>query len=523
MYTSYFGLKENPFNLTPDPRYLFLSNHHREALDHLLYGINERKGFVVISGGIGTGKTTLCRVLLNRLDNSTKSALILNSFLSDTELLAAINQEFGIDSGPPLESRKQYSDSLNEFLLENFSSGGNAVLLIDEAQNLSHKVLEQIRMLSNLETEREKLLQIVFVGQPELKELFAAPALRQLSERIMVRYELRPLDQKDVQGYIEHRLTIGGAQGGLRFTDGAFKAVYEYSRGNPRRINAVCDRALLVAYAKDEFAVSKGTVLKAIGDIKGSVVPEYGAVDGRGKKIAFLSISLAILIIVSGFIVWTHRDDISTFFDRHEMVSKSSQDIQRASLFLDEQSSFLYLFRLFKEKKATDDNGGDSNQVVIFSYYTGPENLSIFKKPFIVLSAKSKTRNRFSGDEMHKPVSFPLYFVIRSVAGNGAVLVDANGEDRHVAVDFLKDKWGGKVSWIYPYENKSTDLVRGVSGQEVTEVQKTLKDIGYLVKTTGNYDELTFRAVMKLQESVGLVPDGIVGPRTKALFYQIRN
>lgn len=523
MYTSYFGLKENPFNLTPDPRYLFLSNHHREALDHLLYGINERKGFVVITGGIGTGKTTLCRVLLNRLDNTTKSALILNSFLSDTELLSAINKEFGIDIGPPIDSRKQQSDILNEFLLENFSSGGNAVLLIDEAQNLSHKVLEQIRMLSNLETEREKLLQIVFVGQPELKEVFAAPALRQLSERIMVRYELSPLDQKDVQSYIEHRLTIGGAQGGLRFTDGAFKAVYTYSHGNPRRINAVCDRSLLIAYTRDEFAVSKGTVLKAIGDIKGSVMPEYGAVDRRRKKIVFLSIFLAILIIVSGFILWTYRDGISTFFNRHIMALKSSQDIKKASLFLDEQSSLLSLFRLFKEKAATDDNGGDNNQVVIFSYYTGPENLSIFKKPFIALSAESKTQDRFLRDEMDKPVSPPLYFAIRSVAGNGVVLVDANGEDRHVAVDFLKDNWGGKVSWIYPYENKGTDLVKGVSGQEVTELQKTLKDIGYLVKTTGIYDELTFRAVMKLQESIGLVPDGIVGPRTKALFYQIRN
>lgn len=523
MYTSYFGLKENPFNLTPDPRYLFLSNHHKEALDHLLYGITQRKGFIVITGGIGTGKTTLCRALLNKLDNATKSALILNSFLSDTELLAAINQEFGIDTLSPSASRKQCSDSLNEFLLETFSSGGNAVLLIDEAQNLSHKVLEQIRMLSNLETEREKLLQIVFVGQPELNEVFAAPALRQLSERIMVRYELRPLDQKDVQGYIEHRLAMGGAQGRVRFADGSIKAVYEYSRGNPRRINAACDRSLLVAYARDEFVISRNTVLKAIDDIKGSVVPNYRSFNWRRKKVLSLPLLIAIFIVLSGFFLWIYRDKVSRFLDYHEIAAKTSKNIESASLFLDEQSSFLFLFRLFKEKKAAYNDTDDNNEVVIFSYYTGQENLNVFKKPFIVLSKMSADSDYFMKEKEYKTTSPPLYLVIRSVKDNHIVLVDENGEDREVEAEFLRDNWGGKVSWIYPYESNSMDLVKGVRGQEVMDLQKTLKGAGYLVEATGMYDELTFRAVMKLQKSVGLVPDGIVGSRTKALLYQIRD
>ena len=187
MYTSFFGFRENPFNLTPDPRYLFLSPFHKEALDHLLYGITERKGFIAITGGIGTGKTTLCRALLDHLDDSTRTALIFSAFLSDTELLKAINQEFGIKMDPAAASKKDYIDSLNSFLLDNFSSGRNAVLLIDEAQNLSQTVLEQIRMLSNLETEKEKLIQIVLVGQSELKDLLASPSLRQLNERITVR------------------------------------------------------------------------------------------------------------------------------------------------------------------------------------------------------------------------------------------------------------------------------------------------------------------------------------------------
>jgi len=181
MYTSFFGFKENPFSLTPDPRYLFLSRYHKEALDHLLYGISERKGFIAITGGIGTGKTTLCRAFLTHLDASTKSALIFNSFISDSELLKTINQEFGIHMTPGAESKKDHIDALNGFLLENFSQGGNAVLLIDEAQNLSHSVLEHIRMLSNLETEKEKLLQIVLVGQPELKDVLLSPSLKQMS------------------------------------------------------------------------------------------------------------------------------------------------------------------------------------------------------------------------------------------------------------------------------------------------------------------------------------------------------
>ena len=193
MYTSFFGLKENPFNLTPDPRYLYLSSCHKEALDHLLYGINERKGFIAVTGGIGTGKTTMCRVLLDHIKDDTRSALIFNSFISDIELLKCINQEFGIQISENTQTKKEYIDALNKFLLGAFKDGGNAIVLIDEAQNLSRDVLEQVRMLSNLETEKEKLVQIILVGQPELKEFLASPSLKQLDERITVRYELKPL------------------------------------------------------------------------------------------------------------------------------------------------------------------------------------------------------------------------------------------------------------------------------------------------------------------------------------------
>ncbi len=321
MYTSYFGFKENPFSLTPDPNYLYLSHNHKEAFDHLLYGINERKGFIVITGGIGTGKTTLCRALLGALDSSTKTALIFNAYISDMELLRTINQEFGVGAGEPGLSKKAHIDSLNRFLLETFSSGGNAVLLIDEAQNLSHTVLEQIRMLSNLETEKEKLVQIVLAGQSELRELLASPSLRQLDERIMVRYDLKPLDKTDVKGYVEHRLVVAGGKGNVRFTRGAFEVIYAYSLGNPRRINGVCDRALLIAYSKDEFTISKKMVQKAIEDIRGDLIFQPRLTTRTHKRSAHLSILLLLLIIVTGFGGWNFRKEISALISGELVVT----------------------------------------------------------------------------------------------------------------------------------------------------------------------------------------------------------
>ena len=232
MYEAYFGLKENPFSLSPDPRYLYLSPQHQEALNCLIYGIGERKGFMVVTGGIGTGKTTLCRALLAGLDGGTASALIFNPALSDIELLKTINQEFGIKL-VGRGTKKRYIDGLNAFLMKNFAAGKNAILLIDEAQNLSHGVLEQIRMLSNLETVREKLIQIILLGQPELRRLLALPSLRQLNERITVRYDLKPLAREDVRRYIEHRLVTAGEKRTKLFTAGSYDLIYRHVAGNP--------------------------------------------------------------------------------------------------------------------------------------------------------------------------------------------------------------------------------------------------------------------------------------------------
>ena len=307
MYTSYFGLKENPFNLTPDPRYLFLSSQHREALNHLIYGINEKKGFMVITGGIGTGKTTICRTLLSVLDQSIDSALIFNPSLSEMELLATVNQEFRVKSERGRPTKKRLINALNAFLLKNFAVGRNAVLLIDEAQNLPLSVLEQIRMLSNLETDREKLLQIALLGQPELQKLLDLPSLRQLNERITVRYDLKPLNSEQVQQYIEHRLTIGSGDNRVfHFPDSVCKNIHGYAEGIPRRINAICDRALLIAYTRGTSSIDKNIIRQAVDDIGGNYLK------GRHRKTGFLlAILLALAILVSAGILF--KNDILNF------------------------------------------------------------------------------------------------------------------------------------------------------------------------------------------------------------------
>ena len=269
MYEQYFGLKEKPFNVTADPAFLFFSRRHTEAFSHLMYGIKERKGFLEITGEIGTGKTTLCKGLLNSLNKDTKSALILNPDLSKFQLLKAIAQDLGIT----LEKKSGGSllAKLNEFLIEQLTRRNNVVLIIDEAQNLRTSLLEQIRLLSNLETEKEKLLQIVLVGQPELREKLRSPKLRQLRQRISVRYHIYPLDKDEIDKYIRHRLSVAGAVNSVKFSKKAVEEIYGYSQGIPRLINILCDKALLAAYVCESKSISQEIIKKCVEELEGEM------------------------------------------------------------------------------------------------------------------------------------------------------------------------------------------------------------------------------------------------------------
>jgi general secretion pathway protein A len=256
MHEEYYGFVEKPFSLTPDPKYLYKSESHANAFDLLQYAIRRREGFVVVTGDIGTGKTTLCRAILEQLDRRTFTALVLNPFISEEDLLRIILQDFGVVSRSEVKrgrlegvSKQAMIDTLNEFLLSLVPLRAGALLIIDEAQNLPHQVLEQIRILSNLETDKEKLLQIVLVGQLNLKDLLRSPELRQLDQRVSIRYELKPLTREETAAYVAHRLTIAGGGSVVSFAPRGLDLVHKYTGGIPRLINLVCDRALLGGYS----------------------------------------------------------------------------------------------------------------------------------------------------------------------------------------------------------------------------------------------------------------------------------
>ena len=264
MYKDFYGLREYPFNMTPDPQFLFLSRNHRVALEVLLYGIRERKGFIAITGEVGACKTTLCRALLNSLDSTTKTALILNPCLSDSQILRVVCDEFRLQ--PAKTTKKDLYDTINAFLLRELAANHNVTLIVDEAQNLKPSVLEQVRLLSNLETTKEKLLQIVLVGQPELGELLAQDRLRQLKQRIALRHHVEPLAADEVGDYIHHRLHVAGGDGRVQWTPEALALIYEYSGGVPRLINIVCDKALLAGYVAETVTIDADMIQRAIDD-----------------------------------------------------------------------------------------------------------------------------------------------------------------------------------------------------------------------------------------------------------------
>jgi general secretion pathway protein A len=269
MYLTFFGLNEKPFAITPDPRYLYLSERHAEALAHLLYGINEAGGFVQLTGEVGTGKTTIVRSLLAQTPKNAEIALILNPKMTPAEFLLTICEELGI--GVPdssLESLKDLVDILSHYLLRAHAAGRRVVLVVDEAQNLSPEVLEQVRLLTNLETNTQKLLQIILIGQPELRELLARNELRQLAQRVTGRYHLNPLSRDETTAYVRHRLRVAGATNDI-CSPQALSEVFRLSQGVPRVINVICDRALLGAYSLDRHRVTAPLVRNAAAEVFG--------------------------------------------------------------------------------------------------------------------------------------------------------------------------------------------------------------------------------------------------------------
>jgi type II secretory pathway predicted ATPase ExeA len=306
MYERYYGFSEKPFSLTPDPKYLYRSESHGNAFDLLQYSIRRREGFVVVTGDIGTGKTTLCRALLEQIDRKTFTALVLNPFVTEEDLLKRILQDFGVISRDDVKAgrlthvtKQELIDALYDFLLGLMPLKASAVLIIDEAQNLPLPVLEQIRILSNLETDKEKLLQIILVGQLNLQTLLRSPELRQLDQRVSIRYELKPLDQETVAAYVAHRLTIAGGSAAVAFTPKALQRVHRLSGGIPRLINLICDRALLAGFSQQTNRITPEMVAHAAQslDVQTPVASRFERLKGRASLMA----AAAIVLLAAAF------------------------------------------------------------------------------------------------------------------------------------------------------------------------------------------------------------------------------
>lgn len=313
MYQEFYGLREKPFALTPDPQFLYMSDSHRTAIDSLYYGIEQKEGFIVITGDIGTGKTTICRAFLEKLDKNVKTAVIFNSFLNEEELLESILLDFGFPSKG--RTKKERIDALNKLLIYLLSKGKNAVLIIDEAQNLSIPVLEQIRMLSNLETEKEKMLQIILFGQLELDQKLRSDELKQLNQRVAIRHHLQPLTRSEMESYIHQRLMVAGSQGTITFSKSALNEIYKFSKGTPRLINLLCDRALLGGFVEQTYHLDKGIIKKAKDSLLGeeqSPKPFYSY--ALPKSFIPLRIVLwSILVFLLAALILTNQSYFSTF------------------------------------------------------------------------------------------------------------------------------------------------------------------------------------------------------------------
>jgi general secretion pathway protein A len=292
MYTKFYGLREKPFEITPDPRFLYLSENHKEALAYLTYAVKERKGFTVITGEVGTGKTTLVQTLLSRLDGNTKTAYLFNPKLGSTDFLHYICEDLGLKGQK--RSKGQYLVCLHNFLISCYARNENVVLIIDEAHTLDPTLLEEVRLLTNLETPKSKLMQVILMGQPELNDTLNRPQFRQLKQRVSLRYHMQPLNKEEARQYIKRRMRMAGAVDPNIFTPKAFKEIYEYSKGIPRLINIVCDNALLAGYAADQKVIGRSIVCEVINHLDGVTLHKKGR-----KFILFKVIPIVLLSLVA--------------------------------------------------------------------------------------------------------------------------------------------------------------------------------------------------------------------------------
>lgn len=518
MYVTYFGLERDPFALTPDPRFLFLSERHREALAHLLYGLGERGGFVQLTGEVGTGKTTLCRSLLNQVPDDVDIALILNPRLTVLELLSSICDELQVPWPAGTQSVKVLVDILNRHLLDAHASGRRTVLIIDEAQQLSADVLEQVRLLTNLETPTAKLLQIILIGQPELQALMARSDLRQLSQRITARYHLLPLSAWETTAYVLHRLRVAGCKQPL-FSPGALKRVHRLSGGVPRLINVICDRALLGAYARDRRGVSAHLVSLAGQEVSG----RRTGLPKATRILASAAIALCVLG-VGGWGLLTLRP-----------LARHLSDPIPASVAAGPQAVPSQVSKGSLEEWLSDDTlrtgPSDANNTLLRRWgITAAQAHGETLSAQAAAAGLAGVEGRGDWEDVepyNRPASLELvakgrtrYAVLVAVDG-GQLLVDVGGVERKFPREEVNRCWTGRFSLLWKEPPGRSKLLRvGSQGPEVVWVRQQLDLFeGRRVSPKEGsqapvFDRELRKRVEAFQRSLGLWADGRVGPRT---------
>ncbi len=516
MYNEYFGLNESPFSIAPDPRYLYMSNQHREALAHLVYGFNSDGGFVLLTGEVGTGKTTVCRCLLEQVPENTAIAFILNPKLSVEELLATICDEFGIQYPDDRNSVKRYVDLINAYLLDAHNSGRRAVLIIDEAQNLSSDVLEQLRLLTNLETNQKKLLQIMLIGQPELRAKLSKPELRQLSQRIIARYHLGSLSKREVNEYLAHRLSIAGLNHNL-FPPSTVNRIYHLSGGIPRLINVLCDRALLGTYTQNKHVVNSSTLSKAAQEVLGELNAR-SKVPSR-KTVAWI-LSVLLLIVVGVVLAASYYNDEPQKKTVHENVEIAESD-EREPFNLEtlnwpadqpvessREMAFQELFRLWGIPFTSQDGLSPCSQAK-------KHNLKCYENLGSMNTLRHISRPAIM--KLYDSNENIYYAALTDIKENSARFV-LGSEVREVSFESIEPFWLGEYTLLWrPPPGYRHALQPGTYDPVVLWLEKQLSIIkGGTTEPRGTniYDSTIVTQVKKFQLSKGLIPEGVVGTQT---------
>lgn len=511
MYQSYFGLAEEPFSIAPDPRYLYMSQRHQEALAHLLYGVNAGGGFVLLTGEVGAGKTTVCRCLLEQIPESCDEAYIFNPKLTVEELLSTICAEFGIACPPGNTSVKVYIDRINTYLLDAHARGRHTVLIIDEAQNLSADVLEQLRLLTNLETNQRKLLQIILLGQPELAAMLARPELRQLAQRIIARYHLGPLGKQEVAAYVQHRLVVAGAQR-LLFPTALMGQLYRLSGGIPRIINVLCDRALLGTYAQSKEKVDGATLKQAAKEVFHNPVAQRSML-----RPLLAGLLLAGTVLAVALYQTAGQTPAQTIAETKAVAAKTAAALPDVlewpasyPLSRSQQMAYAALFRAWGADYRGTDLGGENECVQAeaiglrcLTARGGLDELRQLNLPAILLM-QDKQGGKFNAT------------LIRLDDRSATFAV--GDETRKVSLAAIAEQWSGHYTLLWRMPPVANNKIRpGDRGPDVEWLAKKLAQLDGKAADTARdqvFDEAMMRQVKQFQLAQGLIPVGTVGPQT---------